>query len=111
MYRIDYFELAVADGEASRAFFGQAFGWTFKSYGPTYTEITDAGVLGGITSSADDHGTPLQIGIRTDDIVAAERAVRDAGGIVTRGPYDFPGGKRFHFREPGGNEMLVYMEA
>jgi predicted enzyme related to lactoylglutathione lyase len=47
--------------------------------------------------------------IRTDDLDAAERRVLSAGGVVTRAQFDFPGGRRFHFREPGGNEMAVYI--
>jgi len=47
--------------------------------------------------------------IRTDDIEKAVKAVTAAGGVITRKPYDFPGGKRFFFREPGGSELAVYM--
>ncbi|RYE07533.1 MAG: VOC family protein [Hyphomicrobiales bacterium] len=107
-YTIDYFELPSSDGEGSRAFFENAFGWEYLSYGPTYTEIREAGVLGGINSDSADRTAYPVIGVRTDDIDAAEQAILTAGGIITRPTYEFPGGKRLHFREPGGAELLVY---
>lgn len=103
---IDYFELPTSEMEASESFFARAFGFGRKSYGPGYSEITEAGVLGGL--SADPGTTAPLIGIRTDDIAAAQRAVESAGGIITKAIYDYPGGQRFYFREPGGSELLVY---
>jgi uncharacterized protein len=109
-YEIDYFEIPGTGGTASRTFFGTAFGWTFKEFGPDYTEIQGAAVIGGINSDQGDKSSFPLIGIHTDDIVKAEQAVIAAGGTITRKTYDFPGGRRFYFREPGGNEMMVYME-
>jgi predicted enzyme related to lactoylglutathione lyase len=109
-YEIDYFEIPAAEGTASRAFFDKAFGWTFKEFGPAYTEIQGAAVIGGINADPDDKPAAPLIGIHTNDIVKAEQAVIAAGGVITRKTYDFPGGKRFYFREPGGSEMMVYME-
>jgi uncharacterized protein len=107
-YTIDYFELPSSDGEGTRGFFEKAFGWEYLSYGPNYTEIREAGVLGGINSDSADRTTNVVIGIRTDDIEAAERAIVAAGGTITRPIYAFPGGKRLHFAEPSGAELLVY---
>lgn len=104
---IDYFELPVRSAPASSAFFTSAFGFGSQSYGDGYIEVRDGGILGGLYSGADRAGAPL-VGIRTDDIVAAETAVVGAGGTITRQTYDYPGGKRFYFREPGGVELLVY---
>jgi predicted enzyme related to lactoylglutathione lyase len=109
-YEIDYFELPASGGSESRRFFGGAFGWTFRDYGPSYAEIQGGGVIGGLNADPDDKPSLPLIGIRTDDIVAAERSVVAAGGTITRPTYAFPGGKRFYFREPGGNELMVYME-
>lgn len=107
-YVIDYFELPVASAPVSSDFFARAFGWGAQSYGETYVEVREAGVLGGLNSDPSDMTQAPVIGIRTDDIVAAEKAVLAAGGTITRKTYDFPGGKRFVFREPGGAELLVY---
>lgn len=104
---IDYFELPSTDMAASRRFLDEAFGFGLKDYGPSYAEIIEAGVLGGLIDGGDRRAAPM-IGIRTDDIAAAQRAVEAAGGTITKPVYDYPGGQRFYFREPGGNELLVY---
>jgi uncharacterized protein len=106
-YEIDYFELPVTSAGDSSAFFTRAFGFGAQAYGDGYIEVRDGGVLGGLYSGDDKTAAPM-IGIRTDDLVAAETAVKSAGGTITKATYDYPGGKRFYFREPGGVELLVY---
>lgn len=106
--KIDYIEFPSTDGAASRAFFSAAFGWGRIDYGPDYTGIDGAGVEAAIDASENRPAVPL-IGIRTDDLDDAERRVREAGGTVTREQFDFPGGRRFHFREPGGCELTVFV--
>jgi uncharacterized protein len=105
---IDYFELPAREAAPSGAFFAQAFGWSLQPYGPGYLELREAGVLGGVNAHTSDQARAPVIGIRTDDIATAERAVLRAGGTITRAAYEYPGGRRFFFREPGGNELMVY---
>lgn len=107
--KIDYIELPSSDRARSSAFFDAAFGWGSTSYGPNYDALDDAGVGAGINQHADKTAAPLVI-IRTSDIDAAEQRVIAAGGTITRAQFDFPGGRRFHFREPGGNELAVWIE-
>lgn len=108
-YRIDYLELPSGNGTASKAFFQKAFGWRFTSYGPTYEAIDDAGIGAGIQAdAAEATAAPLVI-VRTEDLEQAERDVLAAGGVITRAAFDFPGGRRFHFREPGGSELAVWV--
>lgn len=108
-FNLDYLELPSTDGPASRAFFERAFGWGMTDFGPTYTQIEKAGLLAGIDSSSERVAAPLPV-VRTDDLDAAQAAVEAAGGVITRPQYDFPGGRRFHFRAPGGLELAVYIE-
>ncbi len=108
-FRIDYVELPSSDRASSSAFFQQAFGWGITSYGPNYDGIEGAGVDGGIDQAPDRSAAPLII-VRTDALEDAEARVRSAGGVVTRAIFAFPGGRRFHFREPGGNEMAVWSD-
>ncbi|RUT29469.1 VOC family protein [Arsenicitalea aurantiaca] len=108
--RIDYLELPSADGEASVAFFEAAFGWARIDYGPDYAGLGGAGLETGIDSSVGRVAAPLPV-IRVGDLDAAEVSIRNAGGVVTREQFDFPGGRRFHFREPGGVELAVYRDA
>jgi predicted enzyme related to lactoylglutathione lyase len=107
-YQIDYLEFPSSDGLKTRRFFEEAFGWTFLDYGPTYQAIEAAGIEAGIQSDRREAAAaPLAI-VRTSDLEAAQRAVELAGGVITRAAFNFPGGRRFHFREPGGNEMAVW---
>lgn len=106
---INYVEFVSGDFAASRKFFEGAFGWRFTEYGPDYVGIEDAGLDGGIARAEGERRVPLVI-LFADDLDAAEAAVRQAGGEITRAQYDFPGGRRFHFREPGGNELAVWAE-
>lgn len=106
--KIDYIEFPSDDRAATSAFFQAAFGWGIVSYGPDYDGIADAGIDGGI-DQADQRVSATMAIIRTGDLDDAEGRIIAAGGVVTRAQYDFPGGRRFHFREPGGNEMAVYV--
>ncbi|WP_091518099.1 VOC family protein [Microlunatus soli] len=110
-HAINYVELAATDLQASKDFFGGVFGWTFNDYGPDYAGIRAAdgdGEVGGLNPAASaGSGAPLVI-IYSDDLDATLTAVRDAGAPITEGPYDFPGGRRFHFTDPGGNQLAVW---
>jgi uncharacterized protein len=107
-YKIDYIEFPSQNGAQTHSFFERAFGWSFTSYGPSYEGIDDAGIDAGIDSSAEKVAAPLAV-IRSQDLEQAERDVLAAGGTITVPAYDFPGGRRFHFREPGGNELAVWI--
>ncbi|MES2601308.1 MAG: VOC family protein [Pseudomonadota bacterium] len=106
--KIDYIEFPSTDRARSSAFFQQAFGWGIVSYGPTYDALTDAGIDGGIDQASERVAAPLAV-VRTTNIDDAERRVTAAGGTITKAQFDFPGGRRFHFREPGGNELAVWI--
>ncbi|HCO54022.1 MAG TPA: hypothetical protein DIT93_03255 [Pelagibacterium sp.] len=106
---IDYIELDSENLGASRTFFTAAFGWRFTDYGPDYAGIEDAKLDGGISQAEGARKLPLVI-LYTSDLDTAEAAVRAAGGEIVREQFDFPGGRRFHFREPGGNELAVWSE-
>jgi uncharacterized protein len=106
--RIDYIEFPSSNRARSSAFFQAAFGWGITSYGPDYDGIEGAGIDGGIDQAANRVAATMAV-IRTDDLDAAEQRVLAAGGVLTLPQFEFPGGRRFHFREPGGNEMAVYV--
>ncbi len=108
--KIDYVEFCSPAFHASRDFFANAFGWSFQDYGPTYAAMTNAGIDGGIQGvPAEGAGPPLVI-LKADDLEAAKAAVTKAGGVIVKPIFAFPGGRRFHFREPGGNELAVWSE-
>ncbi|MDB5614861.1 MAG: hypothetical protein JWQ22_2514 [Devosia sp.] len=107
--KIDYVEFPSTDRAATSAFFNAAFGWGTISYGPDYDALTEAGLDGGVDQAPEKVAATMAI-VRTYNLDDAERRVLAAGGTITKPQFDYPGGRRFHFREPGGNEMAVYIE-
>ena len=114
--RLNYVELPVSDAGRSAVFFEAAFGWSLTAFGLSYAATTDGGAgakdFGGSTDlglqsdASEGTAAPLAV-IEVDDLDAAFAAVEAAGGSITRAPFDYPGGRRFHFREPGGCELAV----
>jgi len=111
-HRIDYVEFASTDPAASRAFFERVFGWRFVDYGPDYTAFDDGRMQGGFfraTPCVAEQGAPLLV-LFADQLAPVQAAVAAAGGQIVKPVFSFPGGSRFHFREPGGNELAVWSE-
>lgn len=111
-HAISYIELNVTDLATTRAFYEAAFGWRFNDYGPSYAGIRAAegeAEVGGLNAEGRPApgGGPLVL-LYSDDLDATLGAVEAAGGQVVSGPYDYPGGRRFHFSDPSGNELGVY---
>ena len=109
---IDYVELPGTDLAATKSFYEQAFGWRFTDYGPDYTafESASSGLDGGFARpDAEPTDKPLII-LYADDLEAMEAKIRASGGEVVKAIYGYPGGRRFHFRDPSGNELAVFSE-
>lgn len=111
-HAIDYIELTVTDIAEAKRFYAAAFGWRFNDYGPGYAGIQGTGrEVGGLRKDeAVRPGGPLVI-LYSRDLDATLAAVRTAGGTIVQEPYDFPGGRRFHFADPSGNELAVWAAA
>jgi uncharacterized protein len=108
--RIDYIELPATDIAATKRFYMDAFGWKFTDYGPDYTSFEDGRLAGGFTKDGKvATGGPLVV-IYADALEAQEAKVRQSGGTITKPIFSFPGGRRFHFRDPSGNELAVWSE-
>ena len=105
MARLNYVELPVSGVAAAKAFYENAFGWALTDFGPTYaatlTGDTDIGLQG---DAAEATAAPLPV-IDVDDLEAAMEAIEQAGGTIVRPIFAFPGGRRFHFTDPAGNEL------
>lgn len=102
---LDYLEFTSPALEQTQAFFAQAFGWEYVDYGPDYKDIQGAGLGGGIERGP--LRAPLPV-LRTDDLEGMLVRVKAAGAEITQEIFDFPGGRRFQFLEPGGTEMAVW---
>ena len=105
--RINYLELPVADTGVAKAFYAAAFGWGFTDFGPTYAATTSGDTdIGFQADEAQRTAAALPV-IEVDDLDAVLAAVREAGGTVTAPVFAFPGGRRFHFRDPDGHELAA----
>lgn len=108
---ISYIEFAAADLAATKKFFEDVFDWNFQDYGPDYIAFNNAGVEGGFfrakLASRTDSGGALIV-LFSDSIEASVAKVQECGGTITKAIFEFPGGRRFHFLEPSGNELAVW---
>jgi uncharacterized protein len=110
-HTIDYVEFTVRDLAAAKRFYGSAFGWQFNDYGPEYAGIKGGtGEVGGLHQSDDVRTAGPLVILYSKDLEKSVAAVRSAGGKILREPYEFPGGRRFHFADPSGNELGVWSE-
>lgn len=108
--RIDYVELPSATAhELTRAFYAKAFGWTFADYGPTYSATSNPTTNVGLQGDPVESLSSVLPVIRVDDLEAAFDAVVKAGATIARPIFSFPGGRRFQFIDPSGNELAVWV--
>lgn len=107
--KLDYLELPSGSTGASKRFYGEAFGWTFVDYGPTYAAF-DQGLDGGFDADpAERPRAPLPV-LYAHDLETMLKTVEAAGGLIVRPIFTFPGGRRFHFKDPDGTELAVWSE-
>ena len=104
---IAYVEFPATSTDEIKKFYGTLFGWSFQDWGTDYTTFSEAGLDGGF-NAGDEHRTkaPLIV-IETDNIHEMEVRVHQTGGTITTPTFKFPGGSRFHFKDPAGNELAV----
>ncbi|MEO7681906.1 MAG: VOC family protein [Sphingomonas sp.] len=111
MARLNYLELPVADTARAKSFYADVLGWTFTDFGPTYAATTSGDTDIGFQADPDEKTAAALPVIEVHDLEATERAVRSAGGEITVPIFVFPGGRRFHFRDPDGHELAVTQPA
>jgi uncharacterized protein len=107
--KIDYVEFGAGDLPAAKAFYSAAFGWSFTDYGPDYAAMSE-GLDGGFNADPGDQAKAPLVILYARDLEAIQAKVRAAGGTILKPIYSFPGGRRFHFRDPSGNELAVWSE-
>jgi predicted enzyme related to lactoylglutathione lyase len=111
--KMNYVEFPAKDLAGTKAFFESAFGWSFVDYGPEYTAFENQGLDGGFfqsdLASSTENGAALIV-FYSDQLEATLAKIQKAGGSILRPIYSFPGGRRFHFTEPSGNEFAVWGE-
>ena len=111
--KIDYVEFAAHNLEATKQFFSTAFGWSFEDYGPDYSSFADQGINGGFYREAKASSfasSGALVILYSNTLEETQAQVIAAGGIITTEIFSFPGGRRFHFTEPSGNELAVWSD-
>lgn len=112
--KINYVEFPAKDIEATKTFFTNAFDWSFTDYGPDYTAFSDQGIDGGFFKSdavaTTELGSALIV-FYSKQLEQTQNKVEHAGGHIIKPIFSFPGGRRFHFSDPNGNEYAVWSDA
>ena len=109
--KIDYIELPACDIPANKKFFELAFGWQFADFGKEYTAFANQGVDGGFyksdKKSVTSDGSALVVFL-SEQLEETQQRIEDCGGSIVQEIFSFPGGRRFHFSDPCGNEYAVW---
>ena len=108
--QIDYIEFKADDLEKIKAFYMNCFGWTFTDYGPDYTSFTDGKLNGGFERTEEPVSNGALIVLYHEELEKIEYEIVASGGQISRDTFAFPGGRRFHFMDPSGNELAVWSD-
>ena len=107
---INYIEFYAADLQAVKDFYSTAFVWTFTDYGPTYTAFSSSGLEGGFEKSDEAIVNGALVVLYHDHLEHIQEEVTKAGGTICKAIFSFPGGRRFHFTDPAGNELAIWSD-
>jgi len=111
--KINYVEFPAKDLVATKGFFQKVFRWTFEDYGPDYIAFSNAGLDGGFYKSnlavSTDNGSALIV-FYSSNLESSMEKIKDAGGSILKPIFKFPGGHRFHFADPNGNEFAIWSD-
>ena len=111
--KIDYVEFPAKNIEVVKAFFTAAFGWSFVDYGPEYAAFSNQGIDGGFFKSdlsvLTKNGSALIV-FYSEELEKTQSKIENAGGTIIKPVFSFPGGRRFHFTDPNGNEYAVWSD-
>jgi len=108
--QIDYIELPASDIAKTKTFYGSVFGWKFEDYGPDYASFHDGRMAGGFSTEVPAPGKGVLLVLYSSDLAAIQHKIQAAGGKIVKEIFSFPGGRRFHFADPNGNELAVWSE-
>ena len=111
--KINYIEFPASDIDAVQKFYETCFGWKFVSYGDDYVSFDDGKLTGGFFQcdkvSTTENGAVLVV-LYATDLAAVQHKIMDNGGSLVKETFSFPGGRRFHFADPHGNELAVWSD-
>jgi len=107
---INYIELHAKNLEEIKAFYSTCFGWTFTDYGPNYIGFSNSGLQGGFEKTDKEIVNGALVVLYHQNLGAIKSSILKADGKITRAIFSFPGGHRFHFADPAGNELAVWSD-
>jgi len=111
--KINYVEFPAKDMAATKTFFNTVFGWNFADYGPEYMSFSNEGLNGGFFQSdlvvSTANGSALIV-FYSEGLEETQAKIESAGGSIVKPVFSFPGGRRFHFSDPNGNEYAVWSD-
>jgi predicted enzyme related to lactoylglutathione lyase len=108
--RVDYVEFAATDLTVTKAFYESVFGWKFTDYGPDYSSFNDGRLSGGFRTDIESMRGGALVVVYATDLEAMHASVVANGGTVVNEIFSFPGGRRFQFTDPSGNELGVWSD-
>ena len=107
---INYLEFKASNLEKIKAFYSKAFGWKFTDFGTEYVAFTSSGLEGGFERSDDEISNGVLVVLYHDDLDLIQETVKNCGGQICVDIFSFPGGHRFHFKDPSGNELAIWSD-
>jgi len=107
---ISYVEFKAKDLEKIKDFYTKSFDWTFTDYGPTYIAFSESGLQGGFEKTEDEILNGALIVLYHKDLDKIKNKITTFGGEISKAIFSFPGGRRFHFIDPSGNELAVWSD-
>ena len=107
---INYIEFKANDLERIKIFYSHLFGWKFTDYGPTYTAFEESGLSGGFEKTDEAIINGALVVLYHEDLEALKADIIDFGSEISQDIFSFPGGRRFHFKDPSGNELAVWSD-
>jgi hypothetical protein len=108
-HQIQYVEFLSKDIQRIKKFYQDTFGWKFTDFGPEYTAFEGKYIAGGFTVGEPVKGSVLVI-LYSEGLEETLESVKSAGGGIAKDIFSFPGGRRFHFSDPDGNELAVWSD-
>ncbi|KAB1160790.1 VOC family protein [Tenacibaculum aiptasiae] len=107
---INYIEFKAKNIEKIKQFYSKAFDWTFTDYGPTYTAFSSSGLEGGFEKTDQKINNGALVVLYNENLEEIKQYIIELDGIISKEIFSFPGGKRFHFIDPSGNELAIWSD-
>ncbi|MBU3822643.1 VOC family protein [Flavobacteriaceae bacterium XHP0103] len=107
---INYVEFKATDLEKTKTFYTKCFNWKFTDYSPTYIGFSESGLEGGFEKTDAKITNGALVVLYHSNLIEIKSTIENAGGIITKDIFSFPGGSRFHFKDPSGNELAVWSD-